>query len=468
MGAPALYATPANASAVHELETVEKMARLLGTPLMAWQSQVARVATERRADGKGWRYPIVVLTVPRQSGKTTLMRAIMSQRTLRYPGTQAFYTAQSGKDARERWGDLIKIAEQKFPSLVSVRRGAGAECMEWLNGRGQVRTFAPTRTALHGYTPELVMIDEAFAFDEDLGAALMAAIIPAQATLSERQLWIVSTAGDAAATWFKAWVDKGRESLADPLSLIAFFEWAAPEGLDIQNTDNFALFHPAHGYTQDSATFAQARDHMDRHEFDRAFGNRWSVVKTTVIPGDVIEATTNTNQTPPDDPAHMTLAYDVAPDRSAASIWACWSDETGTHLRPYLSKPGTWWLQDAIMKARDEMGVERIAADDGGPARSATAALALRGIEVTRLSARDFASATGDFIDALTTGTVDHNADAAFLDGLEGAALRRLGETDAWSRRDSVGPIHDVIAATVALRIHTFTHDTGKPMVVFS
>lgn len=465
MSAPAAYATPPTPGAVHELDTVEMMARLLGTPLMPWQSQVARVATERRPDGRGWKYPTVILTVPRQSGKTTIMAALMAQRTLRYPGTKAFYTAQSGKDARERWTDLVEKVEQHLPDHVKVRRGAGAECMEWVNGRGQVRTFAPTRTALHGYTPELVMIDEAFAFDEDLGAALMGAISPAQITLAERQLWIVSTAGDASSAWLKEWVDRGRAAVDDPMSGVAYFEWSAAPDLDLSNPASFAQFHPAVGYTQTVEALAQSLESMPRGEFERAFGNRWSVAKNSVIAHDDIMACLNPIQSAPENLAHVTLAYDVAPDRSSAVIYACWTDTAGIHLRPYKAAPGTWWIVDTLKEART-MGVRKIGADDGGAARSTNAAAELTGLEITKLTAREFAAATGDIIQAFQTHGLDHDGNQDLLSALDGAALRRLGETDAWSRRDSIGAIHHLTAATIALRVHTFTETAPAPMII--
>lgn len=466
MSAPARYATAPNPHAVHELSTVEAMARFLDTPLMPWQSQVARVVTERRADGKGWRYPVVVLTVPRQSGKTTIMRAIMAQRTLRYPGVQVFYTAQSGKDARERWDDLVDLVDIKCPALVNVRRAAGRECMEWKNGRGQVRLFAPTKKALHGYTPESVMLDEAFAFDEDLGAALLGAIVPSQATLSERQMWIVSTAGDEESTWFKRWINRGRESLEDPAASIAYFEWSAEDGLDLSDPATYAAFHPAIGYTQTAEEMAQALELLGASEFERAYGNRWAAVENYVVSTETLNACLNDNQTPPADMSQVTLAYDIAADRSAAAIWACWTDEDGTHLRPYLAKSGIWWVADEIKKARNELGVQRIGADDGGATRSTTKSLELDGINVTRISARDFANATGEFIHALETGRVDHNGDAGLYEGLAGSTLRRLGEAQAWSRQDTTGAVWNVIAATAALHLHTYTAAQPAPRII--
>lgn len=466
MSAPARYATAPTPGAHHELAAIEKMARALGTPLMPWQAQVARVASERNTAGNGWRYPIVIVSIPRQGGKTTLMRAIMAQRTLRYPGTQAFYTAQSGKDARERWTDLIEIAGQKFPHLVKIRRGAGAECMQWLNGGGQIRCFAPTRTALHGYTPELVMLDEAFAHDEALGESLMAAIVPAQSTLTERQLWIVSTAGDLSSTWFKAWVERGRASIDDPASGIAYFEWSAPPSLDLSSPDAFAKFHPAVGYTQNGETLAAAREPMSEAEFNRAFGNRWLETRSQLISSEIIDATTNTEQAPPDAGVRVVLAYDVANDRSCAALYAAWIDEAGkAHVRPYQTRAGIWWLIDAVKDAAAR-GFDTIAADDGGATSTITRRLQLDGFEITTLTAGEFAQATGDFIEALTAARVDHPGNPGLLEGLQGAALRRLGEREAFSRRESPALICEVIAAAVAHRLATHSLALPAPLVV--
>lgn len=471
MSAPARYATAPTPGAVHEAATVSRMARVLGTPLMPWQQQVARVVTERRADGQGWRYPVVVLTVPRQSGKTTLMRTVMAQRTLRYPRLQAFYTAQSGKDARERWADLADAVECTCPHLVKIRRGAGSECVEWLNGRGAVRTFAPTRTALHGTTPGLVMLDEVFAYDEELGSLLMGAINGAQAALRyERQIWIVSTAGDSESTWLKSWVDQGREAVGDPLSPLAFFEWSAPPELDLMDPASFPRFHPAVGHTQDAEALVANAKTMSAAAYERAFGNRWVVSRDAmVVPQALIDAAVNTDQAPPASPAEVVLAYDVAPDQSSATIWAAWRDPLdGAQLRPYMARPGVAWLRDTLTEATARFNGAVIAADDGGAARSVTDHLQRTPLApVLRvLSAREFATATGDLIHALKSGTVEFDGDPALVRGLQGAALRRLGETDAWSRRASTGPIHAVIAATVAHYVLSHHDPTPKPMVM--
>lgn len=61
------YATMPTPGAKNELAKCEKMSVALGQQLLPWQRFFLRVATELNSDGS-YRYPTVILTVPRQSG----------------------------------------------------------------------------------------------------------------------------------------------------------------------------------------------------------------------------------------------------------------------------------------------------------------------------------------------------------------------------------------------------------------
>ena len=136
------------------------VARHLGTPLMPWQQHVADIAGER-LDSGAWRYPVVVVTVPRQAGKITLMRAVAVDRAMSAPRQVIYTTAQTGKDAGERWKDMVDaVLHSPLGSRVKVYKGAEAQQVILPNA-SRIRAFAPTPTSIHGSTPHLVMIDEA-------------------------------------------------------------------------------------------------------------------------------------------------------------------------------------------------------------------------------------------------------------------------------------------------------------------
>lgn len=469
MTAPPRYATQPNPTASHELAAVELMAKRLRTPLLEWQAQVARVATERHPTIPGaWRYPIVVVTVPRQSGKTTLMRAVMAQRAFTRPRLTAFYTAQTGKDARERWMDLVQTAEDYFPTAVEIKRGAGAESFTWAHSKGAIRVFAPTAKALHGYTPALVMLDEIFAHDEITGNALMGAIIPAQQTLPDRQLWLVSTAGTTESVFLREWVDKGRAAVGDPSSGIAYFEWSMPDDLDPYQFDAFQNFHPAWGKLLTRPALEDAAASMSRAEFERAYCNRWTIAANPLIPLEVFNQSANPNQTPPTDPYNVAFAFDVELDRSSAAIWAAWTASDGlTQTKLVYAAPGVDWLIPTLQDLPLPDG-RAIHADDGGSTRAYIDAARNAGLLVEAVPMRELASATSDWLHAITVGSLQHDGTNALSQAVQGAVKRQVGEVDLISRRNSTAGVAHLIASIVAVRAHTYTPAPAPAPLIIS
>lgn len=113
---PPKYGTARNLNNPSFGARVAAVASYLGTPLMPWQRRVADVVMELNPRDPGaWRYQQVVISVPRQAGKTALLRAIMADRFMNYARHEVLMTAQTGKDARKRWKQLTEAlrAEKK-------------------------------------------------------------------------------------------------------------------------------------------------------------------------------------------------------------------------------------------------------------------------------------------------------------------------------------------------------------------
>ena len=79
---------------------------------MAWQRQIADVGLELLDDNITPAYREIVITVPRQSGKTSLLLAWEVHRAIAWGSAQTIaYTAQTGFDARR------KLMDDQVPSL---------------------------------------------------------------------------------------------------------------------------------------------------------------------------------------------------------------------------------------------------------------------------------------------------------------------------------------------------------------
>lgn len=465
------FATMPRPGALHDLAQIRVTAEALGRPHMPWQDFVARVVSERREDDpRQFRYKVVVVTVPRQSGKTTLMGNVLTQRALTRPARRAFYTAQTGKDATQRWKDLVEAAVASTSPLrdrVTLRKAIGSQSLTFPNG-SYIAPFAPTPKSLHGYTPHDVMVDEIFSLDTAGGEALMGAIGPAQITLSDRQLWLVSTAGTAESTFLKSWVDAGRASLNDPDTSIAYFDWSLPEGGDQDNPEDWT-FHPALGHTVTVDDLVQMHEqHKDSPaEWMRAFMNRWTQTSDTLIDLGELHAL-QTPQTPPADTRAMTIAYEVALDRSRSAVFAAWDDpKTGRPaLRALRVGPGLDWVAPFVLQVRDQLkpraiGVDNVAASravteqiahrTGGHVDSAGALVGVDWLRVMRTS--DLTTGWDEFKAGIRDGAFSLDDTGAMDDAAQAVVQRTMGQGWAPDRMKSRGPIPEVVAATVALRL---------------
>lgn len=469
-GAPPRYATPRNPALYSEGAQVGIIAKALGTPLIPWQTHVSFVAGERRPDGS-YEYEIIVVTVPRQTGKTTLLRAVGTQRAI--AGRDVFYTAQTGKAARARWADLVKILQLSpvFRNRIDVALRGGSEHVRFLNSGAVFQCFAPTPESLHSYTIPTVMVDEAFAQAAGRGELLMGAIGPTQFTIVDRQIWIVSTAGTAESEWFHDWVERGREG-ADR---VALFDWGATDEQNPYDLDDIAAFHPGVGFELNGKLLTP-QDVLSelgkngRAEYERAFANRRTLTTTNLISPDEWREL-ELDGTPVLDLSACVLAYDVAHDRASASIVAV-SDQGGTPCGVLLRhQAGTSWLVDAV----DELAISgrpiAIAAVDNGPVLDTTAQLRQRGHVPTVLGEREWATASGAFLSRVAERSVTWWADkpesAQLLAASATGLVTRAAAVDgvAFSRRHSVGDSAPAVAFVAGVAVLGQTFTINEPLI---
>lgn len=452
--------------AEHDADAIARLAVVLGRPLMPWQYLVLRVGTERRLDDpRRFRYPNVRVSVPRQSGKTTCEWCKSIHRTITRPRRQAFYTAQTGKDARKRWMDCKELIESSPLNRFvaernifggSVRLGAGDAAITWPNS-SFIAPFAPTAASLHGYTPHDVDRDELWAYDVLTGTALDGAIGPAQITLADRQRWDWSTMGDADSTYWHELVDEGRTWTEQPDAAGAYFEWSADPDSDLYDPAVWPEFHPALGFTieaDDLAAEAGATDDERAKRagvWMRAYCNLKTSSRQAVV--DLAAFARLGDRELRIDSARAALAFDVAYDASQASIViAAPAGEDGVAVRVIKRAPGVVWLADELVELMGRWHHERLHCNDDGPARDVAAALRRRGVEVEALNGKDYATACGAWLRRARQGGLTWDGSAVMLDAMGAAATRPIGDALAFSARHSAGPIDPLAAGVVAVR----------------
>lgn len=453
------YATARNPANPTTGAQVELVAQFLNTPLMPWQKLVAEVAGERHAEHpERARYQTVVVTVPRQSGKTTLIKALMAAVAQANPGCQVYYTAQTRKDAVEKWGELAKQVRKEMGMApdgkprVKVLEGTGNERIVFRGTESMIMPFAPTVEGIHGKTSPLVVVDEAWAFDQARGDDLMAAFNPVGLTIPHSQVWIISTAGDTRSEWLRSLIDKGRQSVNDPGTTTAFFEWSADEQLAATNlrSDEALAFHPAIGFTQELWKIKALAQNEPDHLYRRSYLNLWpTAAETSIVDLEAWEQLEDVE--PKTMPPDVAIGFDVAAGRTGATVYAAWQEGENVHIHRLISKAGAAWVEKAITHLQETLAPMAVVADDSGNNRPIIEALRRSGNAVYALRPREYASANSEFFARISDGKIHHDGTSEIIDAFANAVMKPISGGQAISPRHSAGPVDTARAAIAAV-----------------
>lgn len=452
---------------------IGQVAAALGKPLQPWQQQVVDVATELLPDGS-WAYRTVVIHVQRQAGKTTLLGPTFLHRCLTREGAKTWLTAQKREAGRDIWRDVAELVRRSpLSEVIPARKSNGSEEL-MVSGTGSTfRVFAPSEDALHGKANEAVAVDEGWVFDLAEGLQLEQAILPTFSTTGG-QLWLPSTAGTAASTWLRSYIDRGRGSVeAGRDTGIAYFEWSlAPDAGDVvaatlaelmraggvvddqldrrldEAVELVMAAHPGLYVRRDAVR--DAAEKMPPGEFLRAYGNVWTLTSDRVISDHHWRACRAELAAP--EPGTIALAFDVAPDRSRSAIGAAWRVGSQAAVDVIDDRPGTGWLVERIEQLAARHRVDLVGYDAVGPALDIADQLQRRGkVKLHKTTLPEYAAACAGYLQAVNDGQLLHRGTPALDDDVAAAAQRWLTDRWVWSRRDSAGTIPGLVATTVAL-----------------
>ena len=436
-------------------ERIELVAKGLGLPLMPWQADVVGVFGERLDDRPAYRE--LVLTVPRQSGKTTLILAIMLHRALFYGKPQRIaYTAQTGHDARQKLlDDFVPIIERSpFANLVDrVYRANGDEAIIFGNG-SRIEVLRNSISAGHGRTLDLAIIDEAFADEDDVREQ---ALLPTMATKKDAQIVVVSTAGTERSLYLKRKVDQGRAAAdGDPGEGIAYFEWSAMPDDDPYDREVWARCMPALGLTVQESAVEHAQTTMTLNEFRRSYLNVWSTASEQMIPQKVWLASCSAKIAPA---GALTFAVDVALDRSRGSIAVC--DKDG-NIELIENRDGVGWIQQRTLELhRRWKGA--VVVDGYGPASSFVDPLKQVGVPIVVYRTADVVAACALFYDAVLDKAIRVKSDDRLDKAVAAASRRAVGQQWLFQRNVPDADISPLYAVTLA-----WHHATTKKTAVKS
>lgn len=460
---------------------VGEIARRLGKPLMPWQQDFADVVYEYDPETGLYRYDEGDVTVPRQSGKTTVTLAKKVHRLTilarRWGPQRSTYTAQLRLAARKKLEkDFAPIlrSSRSFREITNVKARPTKQT-EWklsLNNGAEHIQFgpnsylqidAPSRTGGHGDTLDDGTIDEAFAHEDD---TIEAGMRPAMATRFNAQLWVISTAGDHRSYYLWRKVLAGRAaSEANEHGRVCYVEYSAPDDADPGDPQTWWACMPALGHTitedfiRGEWERAQRKGQEGIDTFRRAYLNQWP--KKPVLLDEEAKSVIPVNlwmslfDAKSERSGPIALAVDAAPGGAWASIAAYGGRADGLeHAELVDHRAGLSWVVARLLELNDRKQPCAIALDPASSAGSLLGDLQAKGLEILTPTAREVGQASQALADAVTDQRLRHRSGEAMhqalLDAVKGAKTRPLGDAWAWNRRDSSTVISPLVAVTLA------------------
>lgn len=420
---------------------VIRSAERLGTPFMPWQRSSTRIITELRPDGLP-RFKTVIVSVPRQQGKTTLSRSALTARAERADDLKLYSTAQTRVYAAKH----VLALGDALGGAVSVRRGIGAERVTWPNG-STLEPISPTEGGGHGDSIDFMLADEGWT----LSSATMGGIRPAMIARPHSQLLIISTMGTVESSVWNGLVARGREATEDPDATMAYLEYSAPSDDAVFDESRWHQWMPALGITVSHADIRAAMADMEPAEIIRAFGNRTTQALVSIFPGEWVERAWRVIEPP----QKFALAVDVNDEPPGASVVTGHVTDEGVATRLVEWRFGSpRWIPKLVHEIVQSREVEVIVADFGGPAKQIEADLRSIGestyTPVEDCKPRELGADTQRFYDDLREGRAQMMRVEELELAMGGARRKQLGDLWLVSRRQMSVDASPLIATIAA------------------
>jgi hypothetical protein len=461
-------------------EAIELMVRA-GQPLDAWQCDSLTLMLAVRGDGK-WACFECAEIVARQNGKGGILEARVLAGLFLLGERLIMWSAHEYKTAMEAYlrvrflihnliqAGVVDQADVKFNNTN------GEEGVEILSTGQRLKFIARSKSSGRGFSGDVNIIDEAFAYTPQQQAALMPTMSarpnpqiiytssPPLTGDTGEVLYALRARGEAGGDDSLGWRDWG---LAGDLDFL--------DGIDLDDLAAWAAANPALRIRITLETIGRERRSMSPVDFARERLGIWPKkvgAGAGLIDAKLWASLADTGSVASD---LKTFAVDVTPARDHASI-AVYSprpDGPG-HVELIDYRPGTDWVVARLAALKVTWNPVAIALDPRGPAGSLLLDLEQVGItaptdperprrgDLALAGTQDVAAACGRIVDAARQQQLRHIDQPQLNLAVLGAAIRPLGDAWAWGRKVATQDISPLVAITLA----RWAHEVREPLVL--
>lgn len=427
--------------------SVEATCRQIGIKFDSWQRDLNRCILAKNKDGL-YAADTVVISIPRQVGKTFDIGAVVFALCIKNPGLTVVWTAHRFKVSRETFNELRSMA--KSPKLVAhleyedITTAAGNECIPFRNG-SRIVFAARERGAIRGFTKVAVLIlDEA----QILTHSVLADLAPTM-NQAENPLIILMGTPPKPTDPGEVFTDLRAAALDGTSEEVLYVELSAPVGSDPDDREALRVANPSYPERTPDRAIRRLRRLLTVEDFLREVFGIWDSAGGSGLINTVKWAALEDAAT-----SAVPQAYgiEISEDRSVTTIgMAGLRDDGLCHLELFDQLVGTGSLLKRCQQLDEATPGVVFVIDEGGQAASEIADLEAAGLQVIVLKSDEIPIACADFLDGVNDSTIVHGPQAALTTAVEGARKKVWRDGGfSFGRRASNVDIGPLVAVTLA------------------
>jgi hypothetical protein len=411
----------------------------VGVTFDPWQDGAGTAILGKRKDHL-YAAEAVVMSIPRQVGKTYLIGAIIFALCLANPGTLVLWTAHRVPTANETFGSMKALVEQPKlrPHIVSATAPAGNGVVKFRNG-SRILFGAREKGFGRGFQKvAIVVYDEA----QILTQAALDDMIPATNTHPNPLVFFIGTPPKPADP-SDVFLNMRHEALSGDSTDYLYIEFSADENADPGDREQWAKANPSFPHRTPARAMLRMKRLLGPESFLREGLGIWDRVGGLGVftagvwarrfIGYADDGVTLLEAE--GEPLALGIAADV--EQAWLSLGVAGGNDGKIHIGSSLRMRADLEAEAFVAEVKriqDEQDVP-VGIDKKGPASFLIPALEEAGVRLTQLSLDDFIQSNADLRAAVEQGTVTHGNYADLNAAVDAAGWRKVGDRRAFARK---------------------------------
>jgi len=436
---------------------VLKTCNRLGWFFDGWQDGAGKLILSKQIDGS-YAADTIVISIPRQVGKTYLIACIIFALCLLEPGLKVIWTAHRKSTSAETFRQFDGMAKRPkvAPHIRQVLRGKGDESI-WFNNGSSIEFGARESGFGRGRTDvDVLVFDEGQILPEstleDMGATQ---------NVAKNPLTFVMGTPPRPKDEGEFFTLLRQEALDGESDGTLYIEMSADRGADPMDRKQWRKANASFPLRTTERAMLRLRKKLKNDDsWNREALGIWDEISKQFSPINGPLWADGADVGPADNLRPAALAVDMSHSRKI-SIGACWVEGDSAHVEEVWAGVDEAAALEWVVTAAGRRTT--VVIDSMSPAASMLAPLRTRRVKVHAGSAGDMAKGCGLVKSEVEAGRLTHADQESLNSAREGARKRAIGTAGGWGydRSDPSIEIQPLVAVTLARLGASMTKQTN-------